>query len=240
MAVGQTLTIDTGLNREIVTISAVGTAGAAGTGVTFSPALASAHASGARVVASVDEPLLTDIVNFRYGQVCDKPVAGQPVQHRDLGDGRGRGDGRAAGPDHDDDRHPQRGHAVVTSVAAGTPVHDFVDRGVAGRAACADGQGRGAVVHQRQLHRQPFRPTRPGDAGRGPEQREHGRCDRLRADADDGRVVLVPGELPRRREQPEPVRDVSDGAVRAAERGRRVHPDHAAERDQPGRARTTR
>jgi len=51
LVVGNTITIDsTGANPETVSMSAVGTAGAGGTGVTFSPALAFAHASGATVV----------------------------------------------------------------------------------------------------------------------------------------------------------------------------------------------
>jgi hypothetical protein len=50
LVAGQTLTIDpTGANPETVTITVVGTSGSAGTGVTFSPALAFAHASGAIV-----------------------------------------------------------------------------------------------------------------------------------------------------------------------------------------------
>jgi hypothetical protein len=50
LAAGQTLTIDaTGANPETVTITVVGTQGAGGTGVTFTPALAFAHASGAQV-----------------------------------------------------------------------------------------------------------------------------------------------------------------------------------------------
>jgi hypothetical protein len=53
MTAGNTLTIDpTGSNPETVTISTVGTAGAGGTGVTFTPALASAHASGAFVTVN--------------------------------------------------------------------------------------------------------------------------------------------------------------------------------------------
>jgi alpha-L-rhamnosidase len=44
--VGQPLLIDTGANQETVTVTAVGTAGASGTGVTFAPALSAAHASG--------------------------------------------------------------------------------------------------------------------------------------------------------------------------------------------------
>jgi len=49
MVVGNTLTIDTGANAQTVTITVVGTAGATGTGVTFTPALTAAHASGAIV-----------------------------------------------------------------------------------------------------------------------------------------------------------------------------------------------
>src|SRR4051812_36493132 len=51
LAPGGTLTIDsTGANPETVTITTVGTQGATGTGVNFTPALAFAHASGATVV----------------------------------------------------------------------------------------------------------------------------------------------------------------------------------------------
>ncbi|HEY7017774.1 MAG TPA: hypothetical protein VH297_04845 [Gaiellaceae bacterium] len=51
LVVGGTLTIDsTGANPETVTITTVGTSGAGGTGVSFTPALAFAHASGATVV----------------------------------------------------------------------------------------------------------------------------------------------------------------------------------------------
>jgi len=50
LTVGRTLTVDAGgASPETVTITAVGTAGAGGTGVTFTPALSSAHASGAIV-----------------------------------------------------------------------------------------------------------------------------------------------------------------------------------------------
>ena len=50
MTVGNTLTVDfNGVNPETVTITIVGTAGAGGTGITFTPALAFAHASGATV-----------------------------------------------------------------------------------------------------------------------------------------------------------------------------------------------
>lgn len=50
LTVGRTLTVDAGgAQPETVTVTAVGTAGSAGTGVTFTPALAFAHASGAPV-----------------------------------------------------------------------------------------------------------------------------------------------------------------------------------------------
>jgi hypothetical protein len=50
LAVGQTLTIDTaGPNPETVTITTVGTSGAGGTGVSFTPALAFAHAAASTV-----------------------------------------------------------------------------------------------------------------------------------------------------------------------------------------------
>ena len=52
--VGNTITIDsTGASPETVTMTAVGTAGATGGGVTFTPALAVAHASGATADALV-------------------------------------------------------------------------------------------------------------------------------------------------------------------------------------------
>jgi Bacterial alpha-L-rhamnosidase 6 hairpin glycosidase domain/Alpha-L-rhamnosidase N-terminal domain/Bacterial alpha-L-rhamnosidase concanavalin-like domain/Bacterial alpha-L-rhamnosidase C-terminal domain len=47
--VGQTLLIDSGTSQEAVTVTSVGTAGAAGTGVTFAPALSDPHAAGATV-----------------------------------------------------------------------------------------------------------------------------------------------------------------------------------------------
>jgi hypothetical protein len=53
MTAGNTLTVDpTGSNPETVTISTVGTSGAGGTGVTFTPALAFAHAQGAFVTVN--------------------------------------------------------------------------------------------------------------------------------------------------------------------------------------------
>ena len=51
LVAGNTITIDsTGANPETVTMTIVGTQGSTGTGVTFTPALAFAHASGATVV----------------------------------------------------------------------------------------------------------------------------------------------------------------------------------------------
>ena len=45
-AVGMHVTIDTGANAESKVIETVGTAGAGGTGITFTTALANAHANG--------------------------------------------------------------------------------------------------------------------------------------------------------------------------------------------------
>src|SRR4029079_5533998 len=50
LATGGSITVDPqGANPETVTITTVGTTGAGGTGVSFTPALAFAHASGAQV-----------------------------------------------------------------------------------------------------------------------------------------------------------------------------------------------
>ena len=49
-AVGDTMLIDTGAAQESVTITNVGTAGAGGTGITFTPALTQLHNGGATVV----------------------------------------------------------------------------------------------------------------------------------------------------------------------------------------------
>jgi alpha-galactosidase len=51
---GDVLAIDTGDNTETVAVSSVGTAGATGTGLTVSPALTKAHASGFRGAAVSD------------------------------------------------------------------------------------------------------------------------------------------------------------------------------------------
>ena len=47
--IGQTLLVDTGTAQQAVTVTAVGTAGASGTGVTVTPALSAAHAAGISV-----------------------------------------------------------------------------------------------------------------------------------------------------------------------------------------------
>jgi len=52
MVAGNTLTVDQGGAAETVTISTVGTAGAGGTGVTITPALAAAHAQGSTVTVN--------------------------------------------------------------------------------------------------------------------------------------------------------------------------------------------
>jgi hypothetical protein len=52
MVVGNTLTVDIGASAQTVTITTVGTAGSGGTGVSFTPALVSAHATGAFVTVN--------------------------------------------------------------------------------------------------------------------------------------------------------------------------------------------
>jgi Bacterial alpha-L-rhamnosidase 6 hairpin glycosidase domain/Alpha-L-rhamnosidase N-terminal domain/Bacterial alpha-L-rhamnosidase concanavalin-like domain/Bacterial alpha-L-rhamnosidase C-terminal domain len=47
--VGQTLLVDSGSGQEAVTVTSVGTAGATGSGVTFTPALTAAHAAGTTI-----------------------------------------------------------------------------------------------------------------------------------------------------------------------------------------------
>jgi hypothetical protein len=49
-AVGDTMLVDTGAAQETKTVTAVGTAGAGGTGITFTPALAALHPGGTAVV----------------------------------------------------------------------------------------------------------------------------------------------------------------------------------------------
>jgi alpha-L-rhamnosidase len=58
-AAGQPLTIDSGSGAEQVTVTSVGTAGASGTGISFTPALAQPHASGATVSTTV-KPVVGD------------------------------------------------------------------------------------------------------------------------------------------------------------------------------------
>jgi len=58
-AVGQPLTIDSGAGAEQVTITSVGTAGGGGSGITFTPALATAHASGA-TISTTAKPVVGD------------------------------------------------------------------------------------------------------------------------------------------------------------------------------------
>jgi len=61
MAAGQVLSIDTGADLESRIISTVGTAGAAGTGVTLSNALSKAHASGAAVTTALPIAAFTNL-----------------------------------------------------------------------------------------------------------------------------------------------------------------------------------
>ncbi len=71
--IGQTLNIDTGANLETVTVTEVGTTGSSGTGISFTPTLASAH-SRRRVYAGVTPAgsaniRVTSLANFAAGQI---------------------------------------------------------------------------------------------------------------------------------------------------------------------------
>ena len=66
LIVGQTLLIDSGASQEAVTITSVGTAGATGTGVSFTPALKTAHASGTSARDSGTGISLTPALRFAH------------------------------------------------------------------------------------------------------------------------------------------------------------------------------
>ena len=73
--IGQTLNIDSGANQETVTVTAVGSTGAGGSGITFTPALINAHSSGA-VYAAVTPAgsmniRVASITNFAAGQTIN-------------------------------------------------------------------------------------------------------------------------------------------------------------------------
>ena len=115
LVVGNTLTIDaTGANPETVTITTVGTSGATGTGVSFTPALAFAHASGATVWKNG----VPSTVNLSFGSrgsglrcTTDAPVVTDPTTPSTLYLGcnsLSRSTNR--GSDLDDDRRREPAH----------------------------------------------------------------------------------------------------------------------------------
>ena len=65
--VGQTLLIDSGTSQEAVTVTSVGTAGATGSGVTFTPALSAAHAVGTSVMDSGTGVTVTPALSLPHG-----------------------------------------------------------------------------------------------------------------------------------------------------------------------------
>jgi hypothetical protein len=85
--VGATLWIDidpSGGNQEAVTITAVGTAGAAGTGVTFTPALTKPHVLGAPVAHSTNTPV------GHTGDIGGQPIVQPPDPSQPAGTVCGR------------------------------------------------------------------------------------------------------------------------------------------------------
>src|SRR5262245_18640007 len=69
---------------------------------------------------------LSDIATFRYRQVCDKPVVGNPCSTANSVTGTGAATDVLPVPTTTTTDIHNAAHQVVTAVAAGTPVHDFV------------------------------------------------------------------------------------------------------------------
>jgi len=69
---------------------------------------------------------LSDIANFRYRQVCDKPVAGNPCSTGISLTGAGAATDVLPVPTTTATAIHNAAHQTVTTVAAGTNVHDFV------------------------------------------------------------------------------------------------------------------
>jgi hypothetical protein len=86
-AVGETLLIDPFGSPETVTITAVGTAGATGTGITFTPALASGHVVGAPLSAGVANTggLIPDGPQGQYVMVANMDQNGLEYPARHFG-----------------------------------------------------------------------------------------------------------------------------------------------------------
>jgi hypothetical protein len=86
-AVGETMLIDPFGTPETVTITAVGTAGANGTGITFTPALTAAHASGAPLSAGVGDigGLIPDGPQGQYVMVANMDQNGLEYPARHFG-----------------------------------------------------------------------------------------------------------------------------------------------------------
>jgi len=79
MVAGNTLTVDAKGSPETVTITTVGTAGSGGTGVTFTPALAAAHAQGAIVTVNGVASTSTAAANDLALAVMPSPTDATPA-----------------------------------------------------------------------------------------------------------------------------------------------------------------
>ena len=152
--------------------------------------------------SALGQNTLSDIANFSYRQVCDKPVAGFPCSTALNISGSGAAtDVNPVPTTTATEIHNNAGGGTVTSVAAGTTVHDFVTvTGPANQPAPT-----GTVDVQWFTDggcTQPFTShkieTLVPESGRRVLDR---RCDRLPAGAAGRGALLVPGQLPRRRQQ---------------------------------------
>ena len=66
--IGQTLLVDSGADQQAVTVTAVGTGGATGTGVTFTPALSGPHAAGESVMDAGTGVTITPALGVSHAQ----------------------------------------------------------------------------------------------------------------------------------------------------------------------------
>jgi hypothetical protein len=124
IAVGQTLIIDpAGANPETRTATAVGTAGAAGTGVSFATPLAFAHASGTRVDLLAHR--LTDTLTWNWNNTCTFDPDSDCTNGAQIATAGASTIVQKLGSSTATDIH-NAAHQTVTVVDAGSTVHDFV------------------------------------------------------------------------------------------------------------------
>ena len=83
--IGQTLLIDSGTSQEAVTVTSVGTAGATGSGVTFTPALSASHAAGTTVQDSGTGVTVTPALSLSHADGAAVASVPGPTYVLDFG-----------------------------------------------------------------------------------------------------------------------------------------------------------